>query len=327
MTSKTRLLALLLLCLGLMSASAEQAPSAQQLLDAAHKATDRSSAGPYILRADVVVNPNSPALERRGKLTIVRDHDRARFTLESNGKTQQRVVLGKKQFFSPEQGTLFGMGLKDFDYSWDPGRPEQFAVNENRSFGKVRAQKIQERDAWCFDENKRLSKTKLCFDKTTSVLLQEGSNAKSSKEYSDYASFGTSMYPRKVEVFRENLAPFELDQISIEQAELNDDFFKPPDNAVVVEVCDHEKPPEAISAPEPNFPRGAKDAGQEAVTVVSALINNEGRVVAAQALGSDPYGFGQITADAVRTWRFKPATCDGRPVATEMNIEMSFRLH
>ena len=323
---RTSALLVSLLYLSLLPASAEQAPTPQELLDAEHKATDLSSVGAYILRADVVVNPNSPALERRGTLTIVRDHDRARFTLESNGKTQQRVVLGKKQFFSPEQETLFGMGLNDFDYSWDPGRPPQFASNERPAFGKVRAQKIQGREAWCFDEKRQQSKIQLCFDKATSVLLQASSNAKSRREYSDYISFGTSMYPRKAEVFRESLAPFELDQISITKAELNDDLFKPPDNAVVVEVCDHEKPPEAISAPEPNFPRGAKEARQEALTVVSALINNEGRVIAAQALGSDPYGFGQITADAVRTWRFKPATCDGRPVATQMNIEMDFRL-
>jgi hypothetical protein len=47
--------------LGLMSASAEQAPSAQQLLDAAHKATDLSPAGAYSLEATLVVNPSNPS--------------------------------------------------------------------------------------------------------------------------------------------------------------------------------------------------------------------------------------------------------------------------
>jgi len=28
----------------------------------------------------------------------------------------------------------------------------------------------------------------------------------------------------------------------------------------------------------------------------------------------------------VKTWRFNPAACNGRPVATEMNIEMDFKL-
>jgi hypothetical protein len=77
MTSKIKLLVLLLLCPGLISASAEKAPSPQQLLDAVHKATDLSSVGPYILQAALIVNPNDLKTERRGTLTIVRDHDRA----------------------------------------------------------------------------------------------------------------------------------------------------------------------------------------------------------------------------------------------------------
>src|SRR5882724_10417308 len=122
MTSKKRLLVLLPLCIGLMAASAQQAPSPQQLLDAAHKATDLASAGAYILQATVVINPSDPKVERRATLTVVRDHDRARLTLESDGRSEERVVLGAKQFFLLGQGSLAAMGLKDFDYSWDPGR-------------------------------------------------------------------------------------------------------------------------------------------------------------------------------------------------------------
>jgi hypothetical protein len=89
MTSKKRLLALLPLCLGLVSASAQQTPSAQELLDAAHKATDLAAADPYILQATLVVDPNNPKTERRGTLTIIRDHDRAHLTLESDGRTEE----------------------------------------------------------------------------------------------------------------------------------------------------------------------------------------------------------------------------------------------
>jgi TonB family protein len=327
MTNKKTIPVWLLVCLSLVSASAQQSPTPQQLLDAAHKAADLTSAGAYILQATVVINPGDPKVERRATLTVVRDHDRARLTLESDGRSEERVVLGAKQFFPLGQGSLAAMGLKDFDYSWDPGRPPQFATHEKPSFGKVRRQNIQGRDAWCFDRKVPQSKTKFCFDAATSLLLHVGSSEKSRTEYSDYASFGASMYPQKVQIFRENLAPFEVQQISITPAHLNDDAFKVPDKAVEVEACDHQKPPEAISAPEPSFPKGAKDARQEGVTVINVLVNNEGRVASAQASGPDSYGFGQITVDTVKTWRFKPATCDGRPVATEMNIEMSFRLH
>jgi TonB family protein len=326
MTSKTRLLVLLTLCLGLMSASAEQAPLPQQLLDAAHKVSDLASDGAYTLQATLVVNPGNPKFERRAKLMIVRDHNRARFTLESDGRTEERVILGAKQYVVPGQGTLSAMGLRDFDYSWDPGRPPQFETNQLPSFGDVRKQKIHGKEAWCFDRKLPQSKTKLCFDVANSMLVHEGSR-ESHTEYSDYASLDASMYPKRVQIFRENLAPFELDQISITPAHANDDLFKVPQNALEIERCDDEKPPVAISTPEPSFPKDAKDARQEAISVINVVLNNEGKVVSAEALGTDSYGFGQNTVDSVKTWRFKPATCNGRPVAAEMNIEMSFRLH
>jgi TonB family protein len=327
MTSKTKLSVLFLFCIGVASASAEQAPTPQQLLDAVHKATDISSLGSYVLHATIVVNPGDPKIEHSGHLTIVRDHDRAHITLESDGRTEERVILGPKQYIPLGQGTLSGMGLKGFDYSWDPGRPPQFETNQKTSFGEVRRQKIQSREAWCFDQKAPKSKTKLCFDAATSILLHEGSSARNRKEYSDYASLGTSMYPQKAQIFRENLAPFEIDHISITPTHPDDDLFKVPENAVEVEECDHEKPPETISAPEPSFPKGARDARQQAVSVIIAVVDNAGKVVSAQALGTDAYGFARTTVDTVKTWRFKPATCSGRPVAAEMNIEMDFRLY
>jgi hypothetical protein len=199
---------LLVFCFGLISALAEQPPSPQQLLDAVHKATDVSAAGAYILHGTIAINPGDPKLERKAKFTILRDHKRARFTLESDGRTEERVILGSKVFVVPGQGTLVAMGLKDFDFSWDPGRP-RFASHEVVSFGSVRKQKVQGHDAWCFDRKIKY-KTKLCFDAATSVLLHEASSEKSHQEYSDYASFGTSLYPRKVQIFRENLAPLKF---------------------------------------------------------------------------------------------------------------------
>lgn len=326
MTSKKNFFWILPLCLGLISASAEQAPSAQQLLERVHKATDLSSVGAYTLQATLVVNPGNAKFERRAKLMIVRDHDRARVTLESDGHTEERIVLGAKQYIVPGQGALGAMGLRDFDYSWDPGRPPQFKTNERPSFGDVRKQKIQGKEAWCFDRKLPQAKTKLCFDVAKSMLVHE-SSSESHTEYSDYASLGPSMYPQRVQVFRENMAPFELEQISITPTHANGDLFKVPQNALEIEKCDDEKPPVAISAPEPSFPKDAKDARQEAISVINVVLNNEGKIVSAEALGPDSYGFGKNSVDSIKTWRFKPATCNGRPVATEMNIEMSFRLH
>lgn len=314
---------LLPLWVGLVSASAQQAPSAQQLLDAAHKATDLSSLGSYVLHATIVMHPGDPKLERQGELTIVRDHDRARLTLESDGRTEERVVSGSKEFVVPGQGTLLILGLRKLDYDWDPGRPPQFATHETFSFGSVRRQKIQGREAWCFDRKAKF-KTKLCFDAATSVLLHDGSNEKSREEYSDYALLGASLYPQKVQIFRENQAPFEVRQISITPAQLNDDTFKVPDKAIEVEGCDFEEHPKALHTPEPEFSDAARSAHAQGKVYLYMLINAEGNVAGVQPLAMDAYGLAQNAMNTVKTWQFKPAMCSGHAVASELNVEVEF---
>ena len=51
---------------------AQETPAPQQLIDAAHKASDLSQLGPYILNANVVVNPGDKKNEKTGRLTIAR---------------------------------------------------------------------------------------------------------------------------------------------------------------------------------------------------------------------------------------------------------------
>jgi TonB family protein len=324
MTSRKNLFWILPLCIGLISASAEQAPSAQQLLDDAHKATDLSSIGAYILHATIIINSGDPKIERQAKLTILRDHDRARFTLETDGRTEERVILGSKEFVVPGQGTLVAMGVSNLDHRWDLSTPQKFASHEIFSFGSVRKQKIQGHDAWCFDR-KAESKIKLCFDATTSVLLHEGANGKNRWEYSDYTSLGTRLYPQKVQIFRENLAPFEIRQISISPAQFNYDVFKVPEKSIEMERCDSEEAPKPLHTPEPEFSDAARSARAEGVVYLYVLINARGNVAESQALAMDAYGLAQNAVNTVKTWRFKPATCNGHAVAAEMNIEVDFR--
>src|ERR1700723_3150780 len=81
-------------------------------------------------------------------------------------------------------------------------------------------------------------------------------------------------------------------------------------------------PPKVTYSPEPSpsyYPR--KDS---ALTILNVLIDEKGHLLepkVARSSGSD--GFDRDAISAVRRWRFKPATCDGTPISTHINLEIS----
>jgi protein TonB len=49
-------------------------------------------------------------------------------------------------------------------------------------------------------------------------------------------------------------------------------------------------------------------------------------VACALALTAIPGGLDQAALEAIRRWRFEPATLDGKPLATGYNLTMNFTL-
>ena len=39
------------------------------------------------------------------------------------------------------------------------------------------------------------------------------------------------------------------------------------------------------------------------------------------------YGFDEEAVAAVRGWRFRPSTCDGKPTDAQINVEVNFKLY
>jgi protein TonB len=58
------------------------------------------------------------------------------------------------------------------------------------------------------------------------------------------------------------------------------------------------------------------------VTVTAS--GDVGNIKVAKGLG---YGLDEKAEEAVRTWKFKPATKDGVPVDYELAVEVDFRLY
>ncbi len=84
--------------------------------------------------------------------------------------------------------------------------------------------------------------------------------------------------------------------------------------------------PEKISAPPPAYPASERGSGIEGVVIVHAVINREGRIVRPRILKGMSLPFDRAAIDAIRRWKFRPATLDGRPVDVFFNLTMNFRV-
>ena len=85
--------------------------------------------------------------------------------------------------------------------------------------------------------------------------------------------------------------------------------------------------PKAIFSPDPEYSEEARKAKYQGVCVLWLVVGPDGRprdVRVARTLG---LGLDEKAIEAVRTWRFEPAVKDGRPVAVQINVEVTFRLY
>lgn len=84
--------------------------------------------------------------------------------------------------------------------------------------------------------------------------------------------------------------------------------------------CEEDQPPQALATPDPLLP-----AGSATKVKVSFIIGADGRVHSPLILESaGPLGDRSVLR-TVRSWRYRPATCNGVPTEAEGRIEFSQR--
>lgn len=86
-------------------------------------------------------------------------------------------------------------------------------------------------------------------------------------------------------------------------------------------VCAEVQPPEALTTPDPLYTSATR--GQK--VKVSFIIGTDGRVHSPLILQSAGLAGDRRVLQTVRTWRYRPATCNGVPTETEGKIEFSSR--
>jgi TonB family protein len=85
--------------------------------------------------------------------------------------------------------------------------------------------------------------------------------------------------------------------------------------------------PQLLFAPDPEFSEEARRAKFQGVCVVSLVVDAQGNPQRVQVVRHLGMGLDQKALAAVKQYRFKPATLQGKPVPVEVNIEVTFRIY
>jgi len=87
------------------------------------------------------------------------------------------------------------------------------------------------------------------------------------------------------------------------------------------------KPPQVVYDPDPEYSPEARAARYQGTVRLWAIIGPDGRPHNLRVERSVGMGLDEKAIEAVRNWRFKPATKDGQAVAVEIEVEVGFHLY
>jgi periplasmic protein TonB len=85
--------------------------------------------------------------------------------------------------------------------------------------------------------------------------------------------------------------------------------------------------PQAIFNPDPNFSDEARKSKTQGRVELMLVVGKDGRTYNIRVRQSLGMGLDEKAIEAVRTWRFKPATLNGAPVATQIAVDVDFHLY
>lgn len=83
-------------------------------------------------------------------------------------------------------------------------------------------------------------------------------------------------------------------------------------------------PPELVSSVPPEYPEVARKANVKGKVSLELIIDEKGDVTSAKVLKGLPMGLDRAASDAVKKWKYKPATSYGKPVKVYLPVTVTF---
>jgi TonB family protein len=94
-------------------------------------------------------------------------------------------------------------------------------------------------------------------------------------------------------------------------------------------LTDYDTPPTPIQNPMPIYPVKYRKSGIQGVVVLDVQVLSDGHVgevIVHKSLLAEPGGLDDTAVSAIKSWLFKPASKDNKPIESRVNIPIPFSL-
>jgi hypothetical protein len=297
-------------------ATADSAPSPQDLVKVVNESSNFFKLLPYQLTASLVLTPDKD-LNIQGNITYYRDRDQERIEITAGEYRETRVHTGDKQYVAGTRTRVLPRRilLETLEKQWLIDYPTSCCL----AFGEVERKKMQGASVYCFVVNSQKQRPKrFCVDRDSRSLL-ETSDGFETVKFLAYRSFRGLQYPSEIKVIDDGKTFLEIHNIEIRQGTVPPESFNVPLNSQEFENCGNLEPSHVVRMEMPNVPsRWHSSYGS-----VYGLVQPDGSFsdVEVEVSRANP-GFAQVLKEAATQWKFSPARCGSRPIAREEQMEI-----
>lgn len=180
----------------------------------------------------------------------------------------------------------------------------------------------------CVDlQNHNQNKRTLCFSASGELATLHPSGAEVSYQYSDYASFGSRSFPRKMVVVESKtpLIEAQVEELVNESGNISE-MFRAPAGSVEQPSCANPTGGEVVQKVPPVYPPSVLQGQREGSVTMFVAIGTDGSVQNAAVIQTADLALDEAALAAVKQWRYKPTTCGAVPIPVETDITINFAL-
>jgi TonB family protein len=199
--------------------------------------------------------------------------------------------------------------------------------------GKLRDRKVKGVLLECTQVSDLEDKIEVCFDGASHLVEQSSEHLGTSfgptleTRYSNYRPFAGKMVPFTTQTYLAGKITRDREVMELtEEPHPDPSLFLPPAGAEELAGCAAPLPPVGVHLPNPPYPPGPKAQRVQGKVIAWMSIDVSGRVDKARIAVPLQPAFDQSTLNTIhQQWKFRPASCGGTPVPSEMYAEVYFR--